>query len=62
GNEYRYRRDEKKKVDSISADSNKIKATASNTEADGEDDSSTGSSRSALAELSGPVGVLARLF
>lgn len=62
GNEYRYRRGEKKKVDSISADSNKIKAAASNTEADGEDDVSTGSSRSTLAELSGPVGVLARLF
>lgn len=61
GNGYRYRRG-KEKVDSISADSNKIKATASNTEADGEDESSTGSSRSAVAELSGPIGVLARLF
>lgn len=61
GSEYRYRRNQEKS-DADTAESNTIKITASNTEADGEEESSTGASRRGLAELSGPVGVLARLF
>jgi phage shock protein PspC (stress-responsive transcriptional regulator) len=59
-NEYRYRR-EKKKVDSV--DSTLKKTAASNTEAEGEEGSANGSSsRKLVAELSGPVSTLTRLF
>ena len=57
--EYRYRR--KKEKDSTAVDS-VIKASASNTEADGEDGSITGTASRAIAELSGPVSTLTRLF
>jgi phage shock protein PspC (stress-responsive transcriptional regulator) len=59
-NEYRYRRD-KKKVDSV--DSILKKTAVSNTEAEGEEGSANGSSsRKLVAELSGPVSTLTRLF
>lgn len=57
--EYRYHR--KKEKDTTTVDST-IKVSASNTEADGEEESTTGTASRAIAELTGPVSTLTRLF